>query len=349
MKKETISTIVLLILVVFFSVLFLSMIRSFLMVIFLSAIFSALAKPLYRKFVKWFKGRRSLASITTLLLIVVVILLPLGGLLSIVTGQAIKVAENTKPWVEKQIAQPDAILRAIKSLPLVEHIAPYRDIVFQKAGQAVGSISKLLLSRFSSLAFGTINFLFMFFVFLYTMFFFLMDGERLVDKILYYLPLKNHDEQQLLKRLTSVSRATLKGTAVIGVLQGGLSGLAFWVVGIPSAMFWGTVMTVLSVIPGIGTALVWIPAAITLAGAGHYYKAAGLTVFCALVVGSLDNFLRPALVGKDTQMHDLMIFFGTMGGIFMFGIPGIIIGPLIAALFITIWDIYGVAFKDVLP
>ena len=78
-------------------------------------------------------------------------------------------------------------------------------------------------------------------------------------------------------------------------------------------------------------------------------KPAGLTVFCALVVGSLDNFLRPALVGKDTQMHDLMIFFGTMGGIFMFGIPGIIIGPLIAALFITIWDIYGVAFKDVLP
>ena len=132
-------------------------------------------------------------------------------------------------------------------------------------------------------------------------------------------------------------------------MQGGLSGLAFWVVGIPSAVFWGTVMTVLSVIPGIGTALVWVPAAIILAGGGHYYKAAGLTAFCALVVGSLDNFLRPALVGKDTQMHDLMIFFGTMGGIFMFGVPGIILGPLIAALFITIWDIYGVAFKDVLP
>ncbi len=349
MKKETIRTIVLLILVVFFSALFLSMIRSFLMVIFLSGIFSALATPLYAKFVKWFKGRRSLASVTTLLLIVFVILIPLGGLLGIVTGQAIKVAENAKPWVEKQIAQPDAILSAIKGLPLVEHVAPYRDIIFQKAGQAVGSMSRFLLSRFSSLTFGTINFIFMLFVFLYSMFFFLMDGERLVHKILHYLPLEDHDEQLLLARFTSVSRATLKGTAVIGVLQGGLSGLAFWVAGIPSAVFWGTVMTVLSVIPGIGTALVWVPAAIILAGGGHYYKAAGLTVFCALVVGSLDNFLRPALVGKDTQMHDLMIFFGTMGGIFMFGVPGIIIGPLIAALFITIWDIYGVAFKDVLP
>jgi len=349
MKNETISNIVLLLLVVFFSALFLSMIRSFLMVIFLSAIFSALAKPLYRKIVKCFKGRRRLASVTTLLLIVVVILIPLGGLLGIVTGQALKVAESAKPWVEKQIAEPDAILRAIKDLPLVEHIAPYRNIIFQKAGQAVGSLSKLLLSRFSSLTFGTISFLFMFFVFLYTMFFFLMDGERLVEKILHYLPLEDQDEQLLLARFTSVSRATLKGSAVIGILQGGLSGLAFWVVGIPSAVFWGTVMTVLSVIPGIGTALVWVPAAIILASGGQYYKAAGLTLFCVLVVGSLDNFLRPALVGKDTQMHDLMIFFGTMGGIFMFGVPGIIIGPLIAALFITIWDIYGVAFKDVLP
>ena len=162
MKNETISNIVLLLLVVFFSALFLSMIRSFLMVIFLSAIFSALANPLYGKFVKWFKGRRSLASVTTLLLIVVVILLPLGGLLGIVTGQAFKVAESAKPWVEKQLAEPDAILQAIKDLPLVEHIAPYRNIIFQRAGQAVGSLSKLLFSRFSSLTFGTINFLFMF-------------------------------------------------------------------------------------------------------------------------------------------------------------------------------------------
>ena len=111
----------------------------------------------------------------------------------------------------------------------------------------------------------------------------------------------------------------------------------------------GTIMTVLSITPGIGTALVWIPAAIILAANGAAYKALGLAAFCAVVVGSLDNILRPALVGKDTQMHELMIFFGTMGGIFMFGVPGIIIGPIVAALFITIWDIYGLAFADVLP
>jgi predicted PurR-regulated permease PerM len=163
------------------------------------------------------------------------------------------------------------------------------------------------------------------------------------------LPLQDHDEKRMLDKFTSVTRATLKGTAVIGILQGSLAGTAFWVVGIPSSVFWGTIMAVLSIIPGIGTALVWGPAVVILAASGHFLKAGGLGLFCALVVGSVDNLLRPILVGKDTQMHELMIFFGTLGGIIMFGVMGMIIGPIVAALFITIWEIYGVAFKDILP
>jgi len=108
-------------------------------------------------------------------------------------------------------------------------------------------------------------------------------------------------------------------------------------------------MAVLSVIPGIGSALVWVPAAIVLAFGGYYAKAIGLTLFCGLVVGSIDNFLRPVLVGKDTQMHELMIFFGTLGGIVLFGVLGIIIGPIIAALFVTVWEMYGIVFREYLP
>jgi predicted PurR-regulated permease PerM len=189
----------------------------------------------------------------------------------------------------------------------------------------------------------------MMFIMLYTMFFFLMDGNKLIDKILYYLPLEDHDERRMLNKFTSVTRATLKGTAVIGLLQGVLAGAAFAVVGIQSAVFWGAIMAVLSFIPGIGSALVWGPAVIILAATGHAAKAVGLGVFCAAVVGSIDNFLRPILVGRDTEMHELMILFGTLGGIIMFGVVGVIIGPIIAALFVTVWEIYGVAFKDVLP
>jgi len=196
---------------------------------------------------------------------------------------------------------------------------------------------------------GTVNFVFMLFILLYAMFFFLVDGHKLLEKILYYIPLEDADERLLLNRFTSVSRATLKGTIVIGIIQGGLAGSALAVAGIPSAVFWGTVMVVLSIIPGIGTALVWGPAAMILAAQGHWGAAGGLVVFCGLVVGSVDNLLRPRLVGKDTEMHDLMILLSTLGGIGLFGFIGFVIGPIIAALFVTIWDIYAVVFKDMLP
>jgi len=349
MNKEAINKWVLLLLVLFISALFLSMIRQFLMAIFLAGIFSSLSYPLYRRFEKWFKGRRSLASIATLFLLVFVVILPLGLLLGIVTAQAIKVGEAVTPWVAQQLSQPDAISDALKSLPFYDKIEPYRSLILTKAGQLVGYISGFLINRLQSVTLGTVNFIFMLFIMLYSMFFFLMDGKKLIDKILYYLPLEDHDERLILNKFTSVTRATLKGTAVIGILQGGLAGIAFAVVGIDSAVFWGTIMAVLSFIPGIGTALVWGPAVIILAATGHPAKAIGLGVFCAAVIGSIDNLLRPVLVGRDTQMHELMILFGTLGGILMFGVVGVIIGPIIAALFVTVWDIYGMAFKDVLP
>lgn len=226
---------------------------------------------------------------------------------------------------------------------------PYRNFILTKAGEAVGFLSKFLISQLSSATLGTVKFVFLLLIMLYTMFFFFMEGDTLLKKILYYLPLQDHDEQRLLARFTSVTRATLKGTALVGLLQGGLAGCAFAVVGIPSPVFWGSIMVVLSIVPGVGTALVWAPAAVILSTTGHGSQGIGLALFCAVVVGGLDNLLRPLLVGKDTQMHELMIIFGTLGGIVMFGVAGIIIGPIITALFVTVWDMYGVAFKDVLP
>jgi len=349
MQRSTLNKTVLLLVLFFISAVFMSMIKAFLMAIFLAGLFSALVSPLYRRFVNWYGGRRTLASLTTLLLITLFILLPLAGLMGIVTTQAIKVGESVKPWVQEQIASPTTLLSKLEALPFYDQVLPYRDLIFQKAGEMVGKISRFLIENLQAATLGTVNFLFMTLVMLYTMFFFLMDGDKLIQKILYYLPLENDDEHRMLDRFTSVARATLKGTAVIGILQGGLAGLAFAVVGIPSAVFWSVIMVLLSVLPGIGTALIWIPAAIILGTSGHWPQAIGLMVFCGVVVGSLDNFLRPRLVGKDTQMHELLIFFGTLGGIMMFGFVGFIIGPIVAALFTTVWDIYGIAFKDILP
>lgn len=349
MDRDVIHKSFLLILVLFISSIFLFMVRPFLMALLLAGIFSALAHPLYRRITRWMGGRQQAASAITLMLIVTVILLPLAGLLGVVTAQALKVGQSVTPWVQEQLASQDALTQRLVDLPFYDKILPYRDTIIQKAGELVGNLTRFLINGVQAATMGTVHFIFMLFVLLYAMFFFLVDGHKLLEKILYYLPLEDADEHRMLNRFTSVSRATLKGTAVIGVLQGGLAGLAFAVVGIPSAVFWGTVMAVLSIIPGIGTALVWGPAAIVLVAQGHWGLAIGLALFCGLVVGSIDNFLRPRLVGKDTEMHDLLILFSTLGGIALFGFIGFVIGPIVAALFVTIWEIYGVVFQDVLP
>ncbi|MBU4315929.1 MAG: AI-2E family transporter [Proteobacteria bacterium] len=349
MQRHTINNLVLLVLIFLISALFLSMIRSFLMALFLAGIFSALAQPVYRKINEVLKDRPRSSSLITLLLFVLVVLIPLSGLVSIITAQAVKVGQSITPWVQRQIADPSAFSEILKEIPFYDEMLPYQSQILSKAGELASKTSVFLVNSLSAGALGTVHFIFMFFVFLYVSYFFIMDGKSLIDRILYYLPLEDENEKRLLGRFTSVARATLKGTALIGTLQGVLAGIAFALVGIEAAVFWGTVMTALSIIPALGSALVWVPASIILAAGGSYGKAAGLAVFCGLVVGSLDNVLRPRLVGKDTQMHDLMIFLGTMGGIALFGVIGFIIGPIIAALFVTIWDIYGEVFRNFLP
>jgi predicted PurR-regulated permease PerM len=142
-----------------------------------------------------------------------------------------------------------------------------------------------------------------------------------------------------------VTRATLKGVLLIATIQGTINGFAFWLVGIDGAVFWGVLMIVLSIIPVVGGAIVWVPAAGYLLLTGQFAKAGVLFVVCGLLAGSIDNVLRPRLVGRDTQMHDLLIFCSTLGGLDVFGPQGFIVGPILAALFLTVWDIFAVAFR----
>ncbi len=349
MNTSLASKSVLLMLLAIITVVFFSMIKAFLMAVLLAGIFSSLTQPLYKRLLSRFGGRAPAASIVTLLLIVLVIILPLGLLLGIVTGEAIKVGNAATPWVQDKLTNPDQIMVWLQNQPFYDRVAPYQGVILTKAGEMVGLFSKFLINSLSAATTGTVQFLFMLMIMLYSMYFFLIDGHKLVDLILYYLPLEDHEERRLLEKFSSVTRATLKGTAAIGALQGGLAGIAFAAVGVPSAVFWGAIMMVLSIIPGIGTALVWLPAAVILIAGGHLAKGIFLAVFCGLVVGSVDNFLRPRMVGKDTELPDLLILLATMGGILMFGALGLIIGPIVAALFVTIWEIYGDVFQDVLP
>ncbi len=342
----------LLLLVIGISLLFLEMIRPFTTALLLGAIFSGLAHPAYRKLLAWFGGRRSLASFATLLLFFFLLLGPAATFLGIVANQAFQVTQSAGPWIEDVRAQLDrqgGSARFIEGLPFADAIRPFQQDVVDKLGQLAGSVGQWVVARLADFTRGTVTVIFLLFVMLYAMFFFLKDGEVVLGKILYYLPLSDRDERRMLDKFVSVTRAMLKGTFLIGIVQGALAGIAFAIAGIPSAAFWGTVMAVLSIIPGVGSALVWLPAAIYLLMSGRTGAGVGLLVWCGGVVGLVDNFMRPWLVGRDTKMPDLLILLGTLGGLVLFGAAGVIVGPIVAALFITVWELYGEAFKHVLP
>lgn len=349
MSQDRVSKAVVVLLALGISALFLAMIWPFLMAILMAGIFAGLAHPLFSRLRTVFRGRRHLASLATLAILAVMMVLPLTLLGSLLVAQTLDLSQSVALWLKENLEQPEARAAALEQLPFHDYLEPHWNILAKQAGQATAALSKALVEGLSSVTLGAVNFVFLSFVFLYSLYFFLMDGDRLLARILYYLPLQTQDERLLLERFTSVTRATLRGSLLIAILQGTLAGIAFAVAGIPNAVFWGSVMAILSTIPNVGAALVWVPAAGILVIQGHTATGLVLAAFCALVVGSLDNILRPILVGKDTKMHELLIFFSTLGGIFMFGFPGLFIGPVIASLFVSIWEIYGVEFADVLP
>jgi predicted PurR-regulated permease PerM len=325
---------------------FVFVIKDFLMTIFVSAIFSGLAHPLYRRLRTAFGGREVLASVATLLTMVLLVGGPLVFVLTIVTNEAVRMTDNVTPWVRQIVEEPTRVNAYLDRIPGIERIAPYREVLLTKAGEAAVSLGRRIVSSLSSTTRGTLEVIVDFFMMLYAMFFFLIDGRRYLDSLLQYLPLRESEQNQMLHRFVSVTRATIKGTLLIGIVQGALGGLIFAILGIPGAVLWGLLMIVLSVLPVIGGALVWVPAAITLAVQGFWIKALILTGFCSLIIGSIDNVLRPRLVGHDTKMSDLLILFSTLGGIVVFGAVGFIVGPIIAALFVTIWEIFGRAYRD---
>jgi predicted PurR-regulated permease PerM len=349
MKKELVSKTTLLGLVLIISALFLTMIQQFLMAIFMAGLFSAMATPLHHRLSSKLGERDVFASIIVIFGIIVLVLTPLGILITVVITQAVTVGQSVTPWVQRLIEEPTTVTHYLEQLPYYEQIMPYRDILIQKAGEFVGTLSTFLINSLSSFTKVTIDAIFSTIIMLYVMFYFLTMGDVLLKKILYFLPLDDTNEQRLLIRFTSVTRATIKGTLVIGLIQGTICGIAFAIADIKGPVFWGSVMAVMSIIPAFGTAIIWGPALIILALTGDFAGVAILAVLCGLVAGNLDNIVRPRLVGKDTEMHDLFVLFGTLGGISMFGLLGIIIGPIVAALFITIWEIYGDVFQGYLP
>jgi len=343
----------LLVLALLITIAFYRVVEPFIISVLMAAIFAGMTHPFFLWLVKKTRGRERTSAALTILAILVLIISPAILFVGMLANEALGVSESVGPWIQEQVDNPGAIElwlgEWVRNLPLVGDFIPEREIILGKLGEIAGRIGGFLVGGLASATRGTVHFILQLCIMLYANYFFLLIGKQALAKIMYLVPLESDQEDRLVSRFVSVTRATLKGTLVIGIIQGGTAGLAFAVVGIDGAIFWGTIMAVLSIIPAVGAAVVWIPAVIYLLATSQIAAGVGLLLWCGLVVGSSDNILRPLLVGKDTKMPDLLVLLSTLGGIGVYGALGVIIGPIIAALFLTVWELYGEAFRDVLP
>jgi predicted PurR-regulated permease PerM len=311
--------------------------------IFWGSILALLFQPVQRRLLIRFGRRRNLAAFTTLLLCIVIVILPLtlvaGTLVqqgTLVYGQMKSGNLNFGNYFDHVVhALPASAQRLLDQVGLTD----IYDLQ-QKLTAGAAQISQFLAGQALSIGQNTLQFLISFGVMLYLLFFLVRDGREISRLIREAIPLDEDRKQHLVRKFTTVVRATVKGNVAVALIQGGLGGIAFWFIGIQGALLWGVMMAFLSLLPAIGAALIWGPVAIYFLLTGELAKGIGLIAFCAIVIGMVDNVLRPILVGKDTKMPDWVVLISTLGGMAMLGINGFVIGPLVAALFMSCWDLF---------
>lgn len=317
--------------------------------IFWAAALAVTFYPVERHLNNALKGRRSIAAFLTVLLILATVIVP-----ALFTAAAV-VREAATLYGQIQSGEIDfeGPLRWVQSmLPMADELSArvgvdLAQIKEQLSGAAV-KLSQLIASQAFSVGQDALRFGIKFVVMLYLLFFFLRDGAAIIDAVVRILPIGDERERALLAKFAEVSRATIKGTLVVGLVQGVMGGVLFAVLGIKAAVLWGVVMTILSILPVVGASLVWLPAAIAFIADGDVVSGTVLIVFGAVVIGLADNILRPLLVGRDTKMPDYLILLSTLGGLSMFGVSGFVIGPVIAALFLATWSMFEAEFKEIL-
>lgn len=319
--------------------------QPFLTAIVAAAILTALFKRPYHWFERVLHGRRGMSALLTCLLVVLIIITPLFLIFSL----AVSEAGNLYHLVTQEATLQGAIE---KSLAVV-HRAPYADVFLNTAAfdqerivNDIKQFSQNALGFLQAAYLGITSFIFWVFVVFFSLFYFLIDGKQALRQLMRLSPLKDEHDKLLIQKFISMSRATLKGTIVVGAIQGLLGGVTFWIAGVPSPAIWGLVMILLSIIPMVGSGIVWLPAGIILLLLGNVWQGIFILSVGFGVISVIDNVLRPKLVGKDTAMHPLFILFATLGGISLFGLPGFILGPILVSLFLALAEIYGIEFHD---
>lgn len=299
-------------------------------------------QPLYRNVLRRTRGRRNPAAGLSLLIIFFAVMVPALWIATMVAQQAVVLVTTVQEQPLDLAAMFDNVYGLLPKLaqeavdrsgwgdvPMVQ--ARLQELLTESAG--------MIASQAVSIGSGALSFFLSFGVALYVMFFLLRDGERIGRTVLCAVPVERSIADRLADRFLGIVRATIKGTGVVALVQGALGTAAMMIAGVPSALLFGVIMVIFALVPVIGSGAVWVPAGIWLLITGSTWQGVFLLLMGFFVISSVDNVLRPILVGRDTGIPDWIILITTLGGISLVGFSGIVLGPLVAGLFLASWSI----------
>jgi predicted PurR-regulated permease PerM len=308
-----------------------------------SAIIALMFAPVYRRLLARMHRRRTLAALVTLAIVVVIVIVPFALLTASLASEAgtvyrlIESGEwNVALYFHRIFdALPDSVMALLDRFGMADFPTLQKRLTL-----ALAQGSQFIAKNALSIGQNSFGFVASLFIMLYLAFFLIRDGEDVARAIRQAIPLAPAHKRELLAKFATVIRATVKGGLLVAAIQGALGGVAFWFLGVNAALLWAVLMAFLSLLPAVGAGLVWVPVAIYLFLTGALWQCFALVAWGVLVIGLIDNLLRPILVGKDTGMPDYVVMITTLGGMAVFGINGFVIGPVIAAMFFAVWHIH---------
>jgi predicted PurR-regulated permease PerM len=338
MERRTIQQAWFLILLGLVSVAFLWLTLDFIEPVFWAAVLAIIFNPLQRQLEDQLRGRKTLAALVGTVAIVLVVFVPLILLGVAVSQEALNLYKRIQEGnidVQGVVTRIDPLVRDVTARLGIDPAA-----LEQRIYTAAGATAQLIAAQAVVVGQNVLSVVAQTALMLYLLFFFLRDGDQLLAVLEHAIPMGNGRQRTLFNRFASVTRATLKGTLLVGLVQGALGGLLFWILDLRAPVFWGVIMAMLSLLPLVGPAVVWAPTAIFLIATGSITKGIILIIGGIIVVGTADNILRPLLVGRETRMPDYMVLLSTLGGLSVFGPAGFVAGPVLAALFMSVWDMF---------
>jgi predicted PurR-regulated permease PerM len=311
--------------------------------VFWAIVLAIVFSPAYRRLLRSMRQKRTIAALATVTIILMIVILPVTLIAALLVQEGFNVYERIQSgelnivryFQQVFAALPEWVTNLLDRFGLTD-----LGLMQERLSASLLKGSQFLATQALNIGQNTFDLIVNLLIVLYLLFFLLRDGDDLSKRIKNAIPLHAAQQRDLLNRFTTVIRATVKGNVVVAVVQGALGGLIFWFLGVHAPVLWAVLMAFLSLLPAVGAGLVWLPVAIYFLVTGAIWQGVVLIAYGALVIGLVDNILRPILVGKDTKMPDYVVLISTLGGLAIFGLNGFVIGPVIAAMFMAAWDIF---------